>query len=162
MLNFPVDIDNNTLKKFEAANNLRLSIFEIGKKEGEVYGIYVSDNIECDRIVDLGFYRYYNKGHFVLITDIHQLLSEKYSKDKRYFCRRCQCSTLSKEKLKEHEKICVDFPPAKITLPEKGYLRFKDYDKMMWNHFCIFSDFECIFRDNLLPTNRRLILCSKS
>jgi hypothetical protein len=57
MLNFPVDIDNNTLKKFEAANNLRLFIFEIGKKEGEVYGIYVSDNIECDRIVDLGFYR---------------------------------------------------------------------------------------------------------
>jgi hypothetical protein len=140
-------------------NKIRLNIFQIGKKHEEVYGIYISDRLEFDKVVDLGFYRYYNKNHFVLISDIHCLLAEPKSKDKRYFCRRCLCSSLSEEKLKEHEKICVEFPPVKIELPHRGTVRFTEYNKMMWNHFCIYSDFECTFKDDIYTPVSFSIFC---
>jgi hypothetical protein len=148
MLNFPVQINNAVLNHFEVCNNLRLNIFYIGNKKGEVYSVYVSDRIDCQRVVDLGLIMIDNKAHYCYITDINRLLCDEDSKNKRYFCRRCLCSSPDEGKLKEHERVCVEFPAAKVVLRKDGALKFSDYDKLLWNHYVIYSDFECTFKDN--------------
>jgi hypothetical protein len=62
--------------------------------------------------------------------------------------------------LKEHEKVCVEFPPVKIVLPDKETtVEFREYEKMMWNHFCIYSDFECIFKNDIYTPVSFTIFC---
>jgi hypothetical protein len=58
------------------------------------------------------------------------------------------CSTFSEEKLRKHEELCSDNPPCRIDFPKGKHLYFKDFDKLQWNHFCVFSDFGCIFKNN--------------
>jgi hypothetical protein len=69
VLEFPVEYNSQNIKKFEEANNLRISIFCLEDKENKVYPLYVSNRTEVTRI-DLGIY----KQHYVPINKLEWLL----------------------------------------------------------------------------------------
>jgi hypothetical protein len=90
------------------------------------------------------------KSHFVLITKLNCIVSEKYCKHKKLICTPCNTTFSTREALWNHEKLYhsnVQLPVIKLPPPEKSYINFdltreSDLKKTVWYPFVCYADFE--------------------
>ena len=71
------------------------------------------------------------KFHYVWIKDFSALCNKQISKDghKKHICERYFHAYYTEEKLKNHEKTCMDFESCKVKLPSPGktFVSFKNH-----------------------------------
>ena len=91
------------IDKFENLNNqLAINVFEYSTKEDNDYKLvplYISENIENRRIIDLISY----KNHFILLKKLHVFIGKH---DNSYVCRKCLSSYTVQSELSTHKKLC--------------------------------------------------------
>ena len=83
-------------------------------------------------------------GHYCVIQDISRLLSGRHN-GRLYYCMRCLNPKYSAEKLQEHERLCSQFQPLRVTTMNdaKRWLQFKNYRRQVECPIVIVADFEC-------------------
>jgi hypothetical protein len=109
-----------------------------------------SDNPNYDPLINLGYMEDGEKSHFVLITNLSSVLSEKYRKHKKLICTPCNTTFGTREALLNHEKLyhsTKELPIIKLPTNDKAYINFditreSDLKKTVLYPFVCYADFE--------------------
>ena len=81
------------------------------------------------------------------IKDFNRLMfSKTKTKYKKYFCMRCLQCFSSEKKLKEHKEDCLMINGKQNIKLEKGFIEFKNCNKLIPVPFKIYADFECLLK----------------
>ena len=138
--NFPLEINENNIKKIEDILKINICILTADEKEN-VYPMFTS---EINHKSDLNLL--YDMNHICLIKDINKyLFRNNRDKNKKYFCVRCLNSFISQENLNKHKELCVKYntKSEKLVLPnENTILKFNKINEMIKTPFTIYYDIE--------------------
>jgi hypothetical protein len=125
---FNGSVTTEALRCFEETTKIGINIFYIDERGPEhTKHDYVSkyDNENHGPMINLGYMEQDDKCHFVLITKLNCLISEKYYSHKKLICTRC-CSIFSnREALLNHEKVyhsSKDLPIINLPSPDKAFI----------------------------------------
>jgi hypothetical protein len=139
------NFNEENLKNFERANNLRINIYLIGDKEGEVDPWYLSDN-ENGVLLNLGLIHRKDENslvfHYVLIKNLANIVKRDRSNHKYYVCDRCLYLCQGEEALNRHKKDCYHEHIDLILPKEDTWLKFKHVERTQWYPGCVYADFE--------------------
>ena len=127
------------IPKFENLNNqISINVFEYSKEEDNDYTLiplYISNNIENRRIVDLILY----KNHYILLKKLHVFIGKH---DSSYICRSCLCSYTVQSELTTHKRLC-GIKTKLVYIPAKeSYVMWNEYYQKMPIYSIIIADFE--------------------
>ena len=89
------------------------------------------------------------KYHYLAVTNLSALLQKISSNHKEYFyCLNCFNSYTTKDKVKEHEKICNNHDSCCIEMPDwiNKILKDNPGEKSLKKQFTIYLDLECILK----------------
>ena len=156
-LEFPVKIDDRTIKKFENKFNISINIYSFDHNESyDRYIIHTSDNIK-EKHINLLYYsdKDENNYHYAWIKNFNRFMCDvtKHN-EKTYYCMKCLSHFYSEESLKKHNidypKCSVNNKVAKLTLPKKeeAFIEFKNFKNKFPCPFVIYCDFEAIIQNS--------------
>ena len=144
MLTFPVEVGSDSIKEFEAKNNLSIAIFGYDDEKEEVYQL--RQPAATGRQVNLIHF----DNHYATISNLKRLLFGQVTKHRGgcHVCRYCLSHFTTEQGLKEHTKQCLsreeEVPPVVVEMPEEGSVcKFRALNKQFECPFFIVSDFEC-------------------
>ena len=89
------------------------------------------------------------KQHYIAVTSLSALLQGKSSNRKEdFYCLNCFNSYTTKNKLKEHEKICNNNDSCYIETPKQveKILKYNPGEKSLKAPFAIYHDLECLLK----------------
>ena len=89
------------------------------------------------------------KWHYLAVTNLSALLAKKSSNhDGDFYCLNCFNSYTTKNKLKEHEKICNNHDSCHIEMPKcfEKILKYNPGEKSLKAPFAIYLDLECLLK----------------
>ena len=89
------------------------------------------------------------KYHYLAVTNLSGLLQGNSSNHEGgFYCLNCFHSYTSKNKLKEHEKICNNHNSCRIEMPEwvNKILKHNPGEKSIKKPFAIYLDLECTLK----------------
>jgi hypothetical protein len=128
MFNDGITID--ALNTFEEINKIGINVFSIGKHgHHETTTLYLSIyiNQEHSPMINLDVLEDGQDAHFVIITKLNCVLSEKYDSDTRVVCYRCLTSFSRLDALANHIRkfhTNASVPIIKLPKPEKAFISF--------------------------------------
>ena len=147
-IEFPVAADANVISKFERNNScIRINLF--GYENKIIFPIYVSNQREVDRCVDLLLISDGDKKHYCWIKNFNRLMALRTEKshNSMHYCRRCLNGYRRIEALNKHTEYCSQNTAQKVEVPEPGTtLSFKNYNRSMRVPFIIYGDFESFIK----------------
>jgi len=118
----------NQLKKIEQQNGIGIAVYRCW--EDAKIGPYRAAPADCpeDKIVDLLQLTSEKGGHFVLITDLHKLITRQLGSGHcmRHLCRRCFYVCKSDELWERHQRLCASQKVQEIRLPPANCPRRTD------------------------------------
>jgi hypothetical protein len=150
---FSDGVTTEALRYFEETYKIGINIYYIDPR-GPQYTRhdYVSmhNNEDHDPIINLGYMEQDNKSHFVLITKLNCLISEKYHSHKKLICTKCNTIFSNREALLNHEKTYhsnKDLPIINLPKPEEAFIKFditreNDLKKTVFYPLVCYADFE--------------------
>jgi len=135
-LEYPVKVTH--IKKFEKLNPVSVNVF--GMQNGVASPLYITTERTKQNHVNLLLH----DGHYYLVKNLSALLAKQYSsyKSKLHYCNYCLVHFRKKEKLDEHSKNCSSSGQMVEMPPEKTYMKFRNYYKLVPLQFCIIADLE--------------------
>jgi hypothetical protein len=151
---FTNGITTEALRSFEQSTKIGINIYYIDPRGPEFtrheYVSMFNDDNNYDPVVNLGYMEEDDKCHFVLVTKLNCLMSEKYHSHKKLICTTCNTVFSTREALLNHEKIYhSDRQLPIINLPsyDKAFINFDitretDLKKTIWYPFVCYADFE--------------------
>ena len=127
------------IPKFENLNNqLSINVFEYSKEEDndyKLFPLYISNNIENRRIIDLILY----KNHYILLKKLHVFIGKH---DSSYICRSCLSSYTVQSELTTHKRLC-GIKNKSVYIPAKeSHVMWNKYYQKMPIYSIIIADFE--------------------
>jgi hypothetical protein len=130
-------------------------MYSISDKRGPEYTKhdYVSmyNNEENHQpMMNLGYLEEEDKSHFVFITKLNCIISEKYYSHKKLICTRCSNIFSTREALLNYEKSyhsTKELPAINLPQPDKAFINFDvtreaDLKKTVYYPFVCYADFE--------------------
>ena len=127
------------IPKFENLNNqLSINVFEYSKEEDNDYKLiplYISNNIENRRIIDLILY----KNHYILLKKLHVFIGKH---DSSYICRNCLCSYTVQSELTTHKRLCGTKNKSVYIPAKESHVMWNKYYQKMPIYSNIIADFE--------------------
>jgi hypothetical protein len=150
---FDNGINHETVREFEISSKIGINIFYIDQRGHEYTRMdYVSifNDTDHDPTINLGYMNDGDKCHFVLVTKVNSLISEKYRSHKTLVCALCYNIFSCREALLNHEKEYhseKELPIISLPSPENAFIDFditraKDLKKTVWYPFVCYADFE--------------------
>ena len=133
------------INKIEKKLNVYINIFSCNKKYKNKNPIRKSRE-NYDKILDLLLIE--NINHYIIIKNLHCLLTDRCSEKDNYICRTCLNIFYSKNKYDEHVNYCENRKPQRLMPKKDKYIKFNKLQNCMLNNFIIYSDFECIIDKN--------------
>ena len=83
----------------------------------------------------------------VYIKDFNRLMFNKARhKSKKYFCKSCLHCFSSEKVLEDHKKDCLLINGGQNVKLEKGFIKFKNFNRQIPIPFKIYADFECLLK----------------
>lgn len=153
-IHFPITI--NHIPQFEKDNHhISLNIFTYTKN---LFPIYISSNTGKD--VKYKINLLLHKKHYFLIKHLSRMIYGKHSykngRHRRYICHYCLVGFFSQKKYNFHQQFCHKKMQPKKTVDSNEKIYFKNYPKMVKNHFVIYWDTEVVIhKDSSCKTPRR-------
>jgi hypothetical protein len=136
------------LRAFEQSTKIGINIYYIDPHGPEYtrqeYVSIYNDDPKYDPLINLGYMEEGEKSHFVLITKLNCIVSEKYYIHKKLVCTPCNTTFSRIEALLNHEKLYhsnVQLPVIKLPTSDKAYINFdltreSDLKKTVCIHLC--------------------------
>ena len=122
-------------------NKININVFCYEDKV--IFPIYLSDQSFNDTL-DLLLI----SNHCVYIKDLNRLMfSKNKCKNKKWFCKSCLQCFSSEKVLIKHSKDCLLFNGGQNVKLKKGFIEFKNFNKMIPVPFKIYADFECLLKN---------------
>ena len=85
--------------------------------------------------------------HYIYIKDFNRLTFDKTkNKNKKYFCKSCLQCFSSENVFLDHKKDCLLINGGQNVKLEKGFIKFKKFNKQIPVPFKIYADFECLLK----------------
>ena len=135
------------LTKIEEENDLRLNVFGWAEREGlDKAGFFPIRHSERTQgiIINLLLLRNEQGSHYVLITSLDGLLSDKNSHaGVTYHCHRCLHGFARQVTLDKHIEDCSQFKIQRVDMPSKTHTVFKSFRKMVKVPVFVTADLEC-------------------
>ena len=78
------------------------------------------------------------------IKDFNRLFNKNNCKNKKWFCKRCLLCFSSEKVLSEHGRDCLKINGGQRVKLEKGFIKFKNFNRQIPAPFKIYADFEFI------------------
>lgn len=152
-IDYPIPLSDSILRKIEEVNDFSFSIFALGKAEGEIRPIYLSELKEDGKQhIHLGVLSDGDIHHFVYIKNLSGIINDNKWKTCQFYCERCLSTHKSKEALNNHMAFCGKHEPCQMRLPEVGskeqFVTFDSWHQLQKIPFVIYADFECILTPN--------------
>ena len=147
MLKFPVDVNSNSIRKFEEKNNLRINILSCSEDQ-KPFSIRLSKhNDDPERkTITLLLVNTEETKHYVYVKSLSRLVGCEMSNHKTAsnICQYCFNSKSSKKLLLEHENHCRELgTTSRIKMPRDGEkVKFKSACKAYPAPITAFCDFE--------------------
>ena len=111
-----------------------------------VYHVNLSDENFND-CLDLSLMSNNFVSHYVSIKDFTRLMFNKTKhKGRKYFCKSCLQCLSSENILNEHQKDCLLIIKGQNVKLEKGFIKFKNFNRQIPVPFKIYADFECLLK----------------
>ena len=127
------------IDKFENLNNqLSINVFEYSTVENNDYNLvplYISENIENRRIIDLILY----KNHYILLKKLHVFIGKH---DNTYVCRNCLSSYSVQSELATHRRLCGTKTKSVYIPSKESHVKWNKYYQKMPIYSIIIADFE--------------------
>jgi hypothetical protein len=130
---FDRDITIEALRCFEETTKIGINVFYINKRGHQFtkhdYVSMYNNEEKYEPIINLGYLEEEDKSHFLLISKLNCLISEKYYSHKKLICTRCSTIFSTREALFNHEKSyhsSKELPEIILPEPDKAFLNF-DY-----------------------------------
>ena len=80
-------------------------------------------------------------SHYVYIKNFNRLMFNKTkNKNKKYFCKSCLQCFSSEIVLNEHQKNCLLINKGQNVKLEKGFIKFKNFNRQIPISFKIYAD----------------------
>lgn len=117
-IDLPMSFKNIT--KFENQNDISINVFGLNQSNTKIIGPLHHTKQRRERHINLLYYEYRLKKHYVWIKDLSRLVGRQLSKNKnrKHLCDGCLLYFARKSKLLDHQKhSCYKL---KITLPSEG------------------------------------------
>ena len=122
--------------KIGVMNKININVF--CHEDKMVFPIYLSDQSFNDTL-DLLL----TSNHYVSIKDFNRLMFNKTKcKNKKWFCKSCLQCFSSEKVLTEHNKDCLLINGGENVKLEKGFIEFKNVNKIFPAPFKIYADFD--------------------
>ena len=86
--------------------------------------------------------------HYLIVKNLAGLLKGITSNHKEdFYCLNCFCAYYTKNKLKEHQKICENNKYCHVEMPTKdnNIIKYNQGEKSIKLSFIIYADLECLF-----------------
>lgn len=133
-IDFPMKFTN--ISKFEDQNDLSINVFGLNQSNTKIVGPLHHTKNRRENHINLLYYEFRNKQHFVWIKDLSRLVGRQLSKhkSKKYLCDGCLLYFYNQQKLEDHQKDSCH--KVKITLPRnrKYYFFFFKLIKYIKNN----------------------------
>ena len=127
--------------KISIINKININVFSFENKN--VFPVYLSDQ-SFDDCLDLLLIN----NHYVLIKDFNSLMFNKTKhKGKKWFCESCLQCFSTEIVLNKHKEDCLLINNGQNVKLEKGFIEFKNFNKMIPCPFKIYADFECLLKE---------------
>ena len=141
-VDFPVS--KKDYGKIEVMDKININVFSYENKG--VYPVYLSSQCLNDcldlLLISNGF-----TNHYVYIKDFNRLMFNKTRyKGKKYFCKSCLQCFSSESVLNHHKKDCLLINGEQNVKLEKGFIKFKNFNRKIPVPFKIYADFECFLK----------------
>ena len=135
--NYPVDIDNFSLfKELEDKLDIRLQIIYCDGTLDQYDSSYIhyNGNPDKERLIQLMYYTditQSHEGHFLPIVS-EKNLRNLLNNGRRWVCKHCKKSYITKCSWEKHEERCLENLNKKYRLqPYQTFIRYNDYNKEM-------------------------------
>ena len=127
--------------KISVMNKINIKVFSY--KDKVVFPIYLSDQ-SFDDTLDLLLVC----NHYVYIKDFNRLMFNKTKhKNRKWFCKSCLQFFSSEIVLNKHKEDYLLINGGQSVNLEKGFIEFKDFNKMILAPLKIYADFECLLKN---------------
>ncbi|CAM9729723.1 unnamed protein product, partial [Heterosigma akashiwo] len=142
MLTFPVEVDEKTLRKFEAANNLGINVIDYYQTRKEYTHLFKAGR-EYDKVVNLLL----SGNHYCFIKNLSRLFSTtKFNNNTKHFCNYCFNNFTSEELLEKHhtDDRCRDENYIHEIFPkeDKNKIFFRSWKNTMRHPAVFYFDTE--------------------
>lgn len=119
-INFPMEF--NKITKFENQNNISINVFGLNQSNTKIVGPLHHTKKRKDQHINILYYVYRKKKHFIWIKDLSRLVRSQITKHKTqiFICDGCLLYFATKEKLINHQTDQCH--QIKIILPKLGKL----------------------------------------
>ena len=142
-VDFPVS--KKDYGKIEMMNKICVNVFCYENKV--VYSVYLSNQCFND-CLDLLLISIDFTSHYVYIKDFNRLMfNETRHKGEKYFCKSCLQCFSSEKMLKDHEKDILLINGGQNVKLEKGFIKFKNFNRQIPVPFKIYADFEFLLEN---------------
>ena len=100
-------------------------------------------------------------NHYVYIKDFNRLMFNKNNcKNKKWFCKSCLQCFISEIVLNKRKDDFLLINSGQSVKLEKGFIEFKNYNKMIPAPFKIYADFECLLKSVDMGINNDCFSCT--
>ena len=135
-------------KKFELKNEIALNILYVPHNTRKIHVAYKSrHNLTCDKQVILLMISNGENWNYLTVKNLPGLLKGITSTHKEdFYCLNCFHSYRTKNKLKEHKKICENHDYCHVEMPTKviNTIKYNQGEKSIKLPFVIYPDLECL------------------
>lgn len=161
---YPIPLNDKILRQIEEVNDFTFSIFALGKEEGAIRPIYISEKkTPLKQHIHLGVLSEGDLHHFVYIKRLSGIIGSDKHRTCHFFCERCLSTHNTKEALENHLQICGKHEPCHLKLPEPGsreqFITFNSWHQLLPVPFVIYADFECILKPDGKGGNEHIPSC---
>ena len=131
--------------KIVVLNKINVNVFCYENKM--IYPVYLSNQCFNDAL-DLLLISNKFTNHYVHIKDFNRLMFNKTkNKNKKYFCKNCLQYFSSEKVLIKHGEDCLLINGRQNVKIEKGFIKFKNFNRQIAVPFKTYSDFECLLKN---------------
>ena len=121
----------------------------------QMSGMISKDDVQEDKIVNVFFFN----SHFFWIKNFNRFAGSKGKKNNKY-CYFCLSGFNDVASCRSHMIVCREHDPIAVTLPPrakngmKPIMKFTNFNKLFWQPFVGYADFECLLKPVTTDTDR--------
>ena len=135
-------------KKFELNNGIAINILYVPHNTKKIHVAYKSRyNLTREKQVILLMISNGESWHYLVVKKLPGLLRGITTNHKEdFYCLNCFCAYSTKNKLKEHKKICENNKYCNVEMPTKdnNTIKYNQGEKSIKLPFVIYADLECL------------------
>ena len=145
---YPIQLYKH-VPEYERLNNIKINVLGYNEKDG-IHTMY-SSMVKSKKTITLIYIsdESSQNEHFLWVHNTSRLFRTNAQKNALHYCMNCLNARYpTREKLEEHEEVCLKNQATKVILPKensdgtKPIHKFENHFKIIRHPFALFTDFE--------------------